>query len=249
MTDQVEKQERRVFAEVELRAAADGESGPGTLFGYAAKFNKDSLDLGWFIERIRPGAFKNALKTSDVRALVNHDPNQLLGRTPDTLRLDENKIGLSFEIDLPDTQAGNDIAESVKRGDINGCSFAFTTEKDEWEYTDEGPDRREIVEVKELFDIGPVTYPAYPDTSVAARAMAQGRAVVAGGTQVIEPKKEPETELEPETEDQKRKREHKELKAQRKTERQRARLKRMKDYIARSVDRTGSDDDTSDDKE
>jgi len=163
--------ERRVMAidDIELRVT-DGDTPKIT--GYAAKFNKWSLDLGGFREKIDKGAFDEAMKISDVRALKNHDPNLLLGRsTSGTLRLNSNAVGLKFEIDPPDTSTGRDTVTEIKRKDITGCSFSFTTEEDDWKYLKDGSVERTIVKVGELFDVGPVTYPAYPDTTVAARSL------------------------------------------------------------------------------
>lgn len=155
--------------DLEMRVEGDDEA--SLLTGYAAKFNKWSEPLYWFREKIDPGAFADALKTSDVRALKNHDANLILGRsTSGTLRLDENKTGLKFEIDIPDTNTGRDIAKEVRRRDITGCSFSFTVDEDSWKYdAEDGLDERTIIKIGQLFDVGPVTWPAYPDTSVAAR--------------------------------------------------------------------------------
>ena len=162
-----------VSEDIELRV--EMRAGKPILAGYAARFNKDSVDLGGFVERIKPGAFKNAVAKSDVRALKNHDPNLILGRTKNkTLTLTENTKGLKFEVNLPDTQTGRDVAEEVRRGDISGCSFAFTTMADSW-HLEDGRQVRELVEVDTLFDIGPVTYPAYTDTTVAVRSLEQFR--------------------------------------------------------------------------
>ena len=163
--------ERRVMAidDIELRVT-DDESPKIT--GYAAKFNKWSLDLGGFREKIQKGAFDEAVDKSDVRALKNHDPNLLLGRTSSgTLRLNTNARGLGFEIDPPDTATGRDTVTEIRRKDITGCSFSFTTAEDDWKYLEDGRVERTIIKVDELFDVGPVTYPAYPDTTVAARSM------------------------------------------------------------------------------
>jgi len=162
--------ERRVLpaVDVELRVEDDGGQ---KIVGYAAKYNKNSVDLGGFIEQIKPGAFDNAIMASDVRALKNHDANLILGRTPRTLRLSSNAVGLRFEVDVPDTTVGRDTVEEIRRGDLTGCSFAFTVTEDTWRENDDGTYSRDINEVKELFDVGPVTYPAYPDTSVAARSL------------------------------------------------------------------------------
>ena len=163
--------EIRVLAvdDVELRVTDDEKP---QITGYAAKFGKWSLDLGGFKERIKKGAFDEALEKSDVRALKNHDANLLLGRTTSgTLGLSTNSVGLRMEIDPPDTSTGRDTIEEIRRKDITGCSFSFTTAEDDWKYKDDGTVERTIIKVGELFDVGPVTYPAYPDTTVAARSL------------------------------------------------------------------------------
>jgi HK97 family phage prohead protease len=165
--------ERRIFNidEVELRVT-DGDE--PKIVGYAAKYNKWSVDLGGFTERIKKGAFDEALARddADVRALKNHDPNLILGRTKSgTLRLTTNSVGLNFEVDPPNTSTGRDTIEEIRRKDITGCSFSFTTMEDDWKYKEDGTVERTIVKVGELFDVGPVTYPAYPDTTVAARSL------------------------------------------------------------------------------
>jgi HK97 family phage prohead protease len=169
------RRESRIISGENIEMRIEGEGDEKRLVGYAAKFNKWSVDLGiWekFREKIAPGAFKEAIKNSDTRALKNHDPNLILGRTEsDTLRLVENKTGLKFEIDIPNTTTGADTLEEIRRGDITGCSFAFTVESDTWDYKDDGTIERTINKVGELFDVGPVTYPAYPDTTVAARSL------------------------------------------------------------------------------
>ena len=157
------------FEDIEMRVETD-DDGKSKLSGYAAVFNRDSVDLGGFIERIMPEAFKESLKSSDVRALFNHNPDHVLGRnTAGTLRMAENSKGLKFEVDLPDTQIARDVATSVERGDISGCSFSFTTREDVWRTVD-GQEIRELIEIDTLFDVGPVSFPAYPDTTVAARS-------------------------------------------------------------------------------
>lgn len=167
---QAEREVRDAMNGLELRAAPEGSTSPGTVVGYAAVFGKYSADLGYFREKIQPGAFAKALRNCDVRALANHDPNQLLGRmSAGTLRLSEDEIGLRAEIDLPDTSAGRDTAESIRRRDTQGQSFSFTTSIDQWDWSGEVAVRT-LIEVEELFDVGPVTFPAYEETSVALRA-------------------------------------------------------------------------------
>jgi hypothetical protein len=76
----------------------------------------------------------------------------------------EDEFGLKVEIDLPDTTVGRDTAESIRRGDMDGMSFAFTTDIDEWDYSPARVPIRTVMKVRELYDVGPVTYPAYTDT-------------------------------------------------------------------------------------
>lgn len=139
--------------------------------GYAVRFGQRSVDLGGFTELIEAGAFTDVLKTKpDVRCLFNHDANVVLGRTTSgTLSLTEDKVGLLMECELPNTAQGRPIYESIKRGDISGQSFSFRIGKEGrvvWngDYTE-----RKIERIQELYDVGPVTYPAYPSTDVAAR--------------------------------------------------------------------------------
>jgi len=158
--------ERRYLQAQEMRIDDDGG-----IVGYAAVFNEWSQPLGFFKERIRPGAFKKTLEDSDVRALFNHDPNYVLGRnTAGSLDLKEDKQGLRFSINPPATQWANDLQVSVKRGDIDQASFGFEAIKDDWDHKSE-PMERELIEVR-LFDVSVVTYPAYTQTKVTARSLA-----------------------------------------------------------------------------
>lgn len=166
--------ERRYLPVDAARLRVESRDGRPRIVGYAAMFNRLSVDMGGWCERIRPGAFANALKTGDCRALVNHDPNLILGRVGSgTCVLREDDAGLHFEVDPPDSAIAQHYMRAIERGDIDGCSFAFTTRSHEWDRgeSDDDPDIRTIIEIKELFDVGPVTYPAYPDTSVAIRAL------------------------------------------------------------------------------
>jgi HK97 family phage prohead protease len=165
--------ERRAIA-AEFRV--EGDEKP-KIVGYAAKFNTLSEEMGGFREKIAPGAFKDALRVSDVRALFNHDPNIVLGRNKaGTLELIEDEIGLRYEITPPDTQTAKDILESIKRGDVTQSSFAFTMLPGgiaQWEDKPDGSSIRTIIKVAELFDVSPVTYPAYPDTESGIRSAEQ----------------------------------------------------------------------------
>lgn len=158
--------ERRSLLEP-VEARADGES--RKIGGYGAVFNAETVIGGMFREKIAPGAFANSL-ADDVRSFFNHDENNILGRTKaGTLRISEDERGLKYEVDLPDTQAGRDLAVSMERGDVDGSSFAFTVLRDSWDETGDMP-LRTLEEVR-LFEVGPVTMPAYDDTTVGLRSL------------------------------------------------------------------------------
>ena len=154
---------------IELRV--EGGDTP-KIVGHAAVFDKWSEDLGGFREKIAPSAFTKTIKEGDIRALFNHDPNFVLGRnTAGTLVLEEDKKGLKVTIDPPDTQWARDLTTSIERGDINQMSFSFRTIKDLWTTPNNGKEnQRELLEVK-LFDVSPVTFPAYPQTDVGVRSI------------------------------------------------------------------------------
>jgi Escherichia/Staphylococcus phage prohead protease len=156
------KLERR-FTNSELRAEGEGH----TITGYAAVFNSLSQVLWGFREMIAPGAFADSL-SDDVRALWNHDTAIVLGRTKSgTLRLHEDETGLRIEIDPPESAAA--YLESIARGDVDQMSFGFNTLEDDWNEDDEGQVIRTLRKVK-LFEVSPVTFPAYTATSVGVRS-------------------------------------------------------------------------------
>ena len=162
--------ERRFVPFAEFRA----DEKTATIRGHPATFD-DTYDLGPFDERIAPGAFDNVM-SDDVRALFNHDANQILGRTKTgTLRLSLDKVGLFSEIDLP--ESATTLREAIARGDIDQMSFGFSVKRDTWEVLDEesGRELRTIEEVGRLFDVSPVTFPANPNTDVALRSLEEFR--------------------------------------------------------------------------
>ena len=178
--------ERRIITRAALRAEQYSNGSGRVLRGTAAAFNQPTrLGEGWH-EVIAPGAFTRSLqRQDDVRALVNHDPNLLLGRTKSgTLKLSESKAGLDFLVTLPDTATGRDTWTLVKRGDWDMCSFAFQVDgsdgddwQDDWTCTDSDCCRKSTplrtLRNLRLFDISPVvTYPAYvKGTSVSGFAV------------------------------------------------------------------------------
>jgi len=160
----IDGSERR-YIPTEVRA--DKES--RVVEGYAVVFNSDSENLGGFIERIDSSAL-DAVLNQDTVALLNHDQNYVLARNGVSMELSKDDKGIKYRFEAPNTTAGNDLLENLRIGNISKSSFAFTVERDEWEFNDNEPDRRVITKIDRLFDVSPVTYPAYPDTSVAARS-------------------------------------------------------------------------------
>lgn len=153
---------------VELRAEVTPK---GVLRGHAAVFNQVA-DLGAHLEELGPTAFRAALadKTTDVRALWNHNADHLLGRqSSGTLRLGTDSEGLEFEVDLPDTEQGRSVRVLAERGDITGASFAFLPDQDSWSERD-GRRLRTHTSVGRLVDVSPVTFPAYEGAAVALRS-------------------------------------------------------------------------------
>jgi HK97 family phage prohead protease len=139
------------------------------LSGYAAVFDQRT-DLGYWYEEIAPGAFDQVLASPhlDTRALFNHDANLLLGRSASgTLTMGTDSHGLEYDILLPNTSVGNDVYELAQRGDLTGASFAFIP--GDLEVLDGGAvDRHTRVDA--LYDVSPVTYPAYKGTETMARS-------------------------------------------------------------------------------
>jgi HK97 family phage prohead protease len=163
------KVERRLIT-TELRATtADGKRKIG---GYAAVFNSLSVVLWDFREEIAPGAFAEAIAKNNVRALWNHDTSEVLGASGNgTLYLAEDAKGLRFELELPDTQRGRDAFTLIERGDVSQMSFGFRSLPDgsEWRIDEDGQYIRRLLKA-DLLEVSPVTFPAYPATSVGVRA-------------------------------------------------------------------------------
>lgn len=164
------KVERRTFR-VEVRKAGDGR----TIRGTAVVFNQRSENLGGYVEQIDPAAFEGC-DMADVRCLFNHDDSQVLGRNASgTLRLSQDANGMHFECDLPDTSFARDLAASMDRGDIDQCSFGFSVAPGGSDWSEDratGATVRTVKKISRLWDVSPVTYPAYPQTSSEIRSNA-----------------------------------------------------------------------------
>lgn len=161
----------------------DGEMSIG---GVTAVIGQESQDLGGFTEIIEAGAFDEAVASSDIRALFNHNPDFVLGRNlSGTLELEIRENGLHYKVPkMPKTRA--DVFEAIERGDVTGNSFAFTVAEDRYEKRDDGRTVRVITKFRELFDVGPVVYPAYSQTVVSTRALAAIAAPTAEASNIIE---------------------------------------------------------------
>lgn len=166
--------ERRfVTADFEVRTV---DGAPAVVAGHGAVFNRRSQKLfeprlGPFIEQVAPGAFTKTLRETDVRALFNHDPNLILGRSSaGTLRVGEDPIGLAYDFDVPDTTYGRDLVVSMRRRDVTQSSFTFRVigDGEDWSLTEDGFPLRTLNEVG-IGDVSPVTYPAYPDSDSGLR--------------------------------------------------------------------------------
>jgi len=176
--------DRRVTEAAEMRVDGGTDGAPPSIKGYAAVFNSLSLPMMGFRETIMPGAFKKTLREADVRALMNHDPNYVLGRSSaGTLTLAEDQKGLRYSIDPPDTNFARDLMTSIKRGDVTQSSFGFNVVRDR--FTQENDViTRTLLEVR-LFDVSPVTFPAYPQTEVSVRSLMEYLAIkTAGGAEL-----------------------------------------------------------------
>jgi len=152
----------------EIRMELSGKK----IVGYAAKFAPNrSQDLGGFIEQIDPKAFTRSLKAgADVRALIDHNPSLILGRTlSGTLQLSTDSTGLLVEITPPDTSYSRDLMVSLERGDVTQMSFAFITKEDSWD-KEESLNIRTLLDV-DLHDVSAVTYPAYLNTEIGLRSL------------------------------------------------------------------------------
>ncbi len=177
-----QREMRRLSSPIELRAKEEGADGR-IVFGYAAKFNQRSQNLGTadyqFYEILLPGAFDDVLM-DDVRALFNHESELILARSKNgegTLKIGTDNVGLWYEFEAPDTTAGNDLLVSLRRGDIDQSSFGFSVSKDgqKWEEIRDGDGptviTRTISKIERLYDVSPVTYPAYEETEVDCRSI------------------------------------------------------------------------------
>lgn len=167
------EREDRTFATVSLQVE-QREGKAARLIGHAAVFNQLSENLGGFREQIAPGAFAEAIEKDNVALLFNHDPSQILARTVSkNLRLSEDSRGLVVDADVDESDPDwTRLLAKMKRGDVSQMSFGFSVRPggQDWAKDDEGQVIRTLKKVR-LFDVSPVTNPAYPQTDVAVREL------------------------------------------------------------------------------
>jgi HK97 family phage prohead protease len=190
MRNSLPRRERRVITGgAELRVAA----GAPPKIGMRIPFGKRSEDMG-FTEIIDPGAFTKTLQEagSDVVALWNHDPLWVLGRESNrTLRIAATPDALEAEATLEaEDPMHQHFARRVARRDVIGSSFGFETVRQDWTEEENGDGgfsvTRTLLEVK-LFDVSPVTFPAYPDSEAESRALREARAATIAAVRGIDP--------------------------------------------------------------
>lgn len=167
---------------LEVRAAGEGGESR-TIGGYAVKYNTPVVITDrWgdkYLEEIATGCFDESLNRckesgGEIKALWNHDTSRPLGSTKtDTLRFNTgDTIGLNYDIDLPNNTWGNDVRESVQRGDVDGSSFGFICTEDKWskiEHEGEEMYKRSIIKAK-LLEVSPCTFPAYDSSEISCRS-------------------------------------------------------------------------------
>ena len=174
------KEIRALPMNLEVRESEEGET--RTITG-AIKYNEESEEMRdyWgdtFVEVISEGAFTESLSVRNVVGLWSHDTSQVLGNTKSgTLRIQNDKNELRFELDIPSTSVGNDAWELIKRGDVDGISFGMRVTKNKWssEEREGGKVYKRSILNAELYEISPVAFPAYPANEVSVRSLNEFR--------------------------------------------------------------------------
>ncbi|HAT4314970.1 HK97 family phage prohead protease [Clostridium perfringens] len=165
------QKEIRKFIATDLETRTEENSNERIISGYINKFNSRSQYMG-FYEEVAKGAFDKTLADGhNIYAMYNHNSDMILGSTRSgSLRLNVDNIGLHFELRInPNISYASDIAELVKSGDLEGCSFGFWVTDDEWTYTEDKIDLRIIKEL-ELIEVTITPFPAYLDSEASCRS-------------------------------------------------------------------------------
>lgn len=171
-------EKRSYAAEFKVELASAGSSGRKKVQGYASVFGQDA-EMWFGTEEIAPGTFSQTIKADDVRALFNHDESQVLARNvAGTLQLREDTHGLEMEFTPGDTSYARDLEILLERREVSQASFGFVTLDDAWSIKNGAPHR--TLRRVQLFDVSPVTFPAFPQTDVGVRSMELRTAIALG---------------------------------------------------------------------
>ena len=170
----IENAERRfVVAPVTIETRTEGDNTQDVIEGYALKFNSETTIGNYFREEVLPGSVDDVLN-DDVRCLFNHDANYVLARSnkgEGTLKLSADETGLKYSYTTPNRSYAKDLEDAIRTGDVSQSSFAFSIEEENWIERDGELPLRQITKLKRLYDVSPVTYPAYADATVGKRSL------------------------------------------------------------------------------
>ncbi len=164
---ETENIERRYISQEDSNVMIeDRGEGKKAIKGLGIVFNKRSLNLGGFVEIIKPEAVKN-IDWNDTVSMTNHDPNHVLGRSPKTMKATVTKQGVEYNNEPSEATDYKDLVIKIERGDIKGSSFGFriAPKGDNWYEDEEGVLVREVNNIQKVYDLSPVAFPAYPDTN------------------------------------------------------------------------------------
>jgi hypothetical protein len=176
----VRKMLERRYSQAEIRVSKSGRRASGYIMRWNTK-SKPSSGLP-FTEICAERCCTNALRTGDPVLLLDHNMGQVLGRqSAKTVRFSEDNSGLEFDCELPNSPLGDNVAESLRRGDLQSCSFGFSMNPDidpdceSWEDGEDEEGERCVVrtlrKISKLHEASIVASPAYPGTSASVRSM------------------------------------------------------------------------------
>ena len=175
----IDNAERRFFVAPVTIEKREGEDQSHDVVGHAALYGKRANIGNMFEEEISAGAFDDILN-DDVRCLFNHDPNYVLARSSNgqgTLRLSIDEAGLRYSYKTPNRTYALDLEDAIRTGDISQSSFAFKVKDDVWTERSGDIPLRTITKMERIYDVAPVTYPAYQDATVGKRSLEGFRAI------------------------------------------------------------------------
>jgi len=164
---------RMVDHDTAIETRQDGDGQPHRAIGYGVVYGRETEIFPGLIESVRAGAFEKALADNrEIKAFFNHDPSMVLAttRSDPALKITDNKTGVKYDAPIPPTTYGSDLIVNLERGNVRGSSFSFIVSKQGDVWTEKkGVLYREIIEA-DLLELGPVTNPAYEQTSAALRS-------------------------------------------------------------------------------